>query len=146
MSPFSHALTNQTPPPKTGAESPLLIWAWTENWLVLILGSLPPLRPLFVRAFDKISTTASKSRKRKSGYYPEHSDHRGHNSIPMYPPTITTPRPTGNDDDSEKNILPGVLPSGNGILKTTHVHVGNTARSDGDSEESVGAMERGQAY
>ena len=34
---------------RTHAVAPLLIWGWTEYWVVLIAGSLPPLRPLFPR-------------------------------------------------------------------------------------------------
>ncbi|KAK0513982.1 hypothetical protein JMJ35_003704 [Cladonia borealis] len=41
----------------TYALSYLVIWAWTEEWLVLILGSLPPLRPLFLLIFNASPAT-----------------------------------------------------------------------------------------
>ncbi|KAF2157528.1 hypothetical protein K461DRAFT_273721 [Myriangium duriaei CBS 260.36] len=33
--------------------SPFLTWAITEVWLIIILGSVPPLRPLFERTFKR---------------------------------------------------------------------------------------------
>ncbi|KAF4552367.1 Hypothetical protein D9617_10g073480 [Elsinoe fawcettii] len=37
--------------------APFMTWAATELWLIIILGSIPPLRPLFVRLFRKAAST-----------------------------------------------------------------------------------------
>ncbi|PNS21557.1 hypothetical protein CAC42_916 [Sphaceloma murrayae] len=36
-----------------------MVWSATELWAVIILGSIPPLRPLFLRFFSKVHTTVS---------------------------------------------------------------------------------------
>lgn len=33
----------------------------TEMWIVLIVGCVPPIRPLFVKLFRKVSSTASRT-------------------------------------------------------------------------------------
>lgn len=40
----------------------------TEYWIVLIAGSLPPLRPLFARVVSSIETTFSKVSSKRNGY------------------------------------------------------------------------------
>ncbi|PNS17610.1 hypothetical protein CAC42_3005 [Sphaceloma murrayae] len=40
---------------------PFLSWACTELWFVIILGSIPPLRPLFKRWFGKVKSNLSQS-------------------------------------------------------------------------------------
>ncbi|KAF2221427.1 hypothetical protein BDZ85DRAFT_283498 [Elsinoe ampelina] len=41
---------------------PFMIWASTELWSVIIIGSIPPLRPLFLRLFSKVSSQVTTSR------------------------------------------------------------------------------------
>ncbi|KAI9713805.1 MAG: hypothetical protein M1820_000535 [Bogoriella megaspora] len=41
------------------AVSPLMLWAVTENWLIIIMGSIPPIRALFVRFFRRMGLTPS---------------------------------------------------------------------------------------
>ncbi|KAL9585096.1 MAG: hypothetical protein Q9212_001722 [Teloschistes hypoglaucus] len=139
----------------TYAISTLVIWAYTENWLVLILGSLPPLRSLFMRLFDQVSTSASRSRTaRYEGYNQTHSlpDTNGRggkgNNIHMYP--VVKKTPATSDDDSERNILPdsgyGRMrdPYGPGILRTTEIRQtirGQDEKDDG-SDDSLGGLER----
>ncbi|PSK57844.1 hypothetical protein B9Z65_9046 [Elsinoe australis] len=41
---------------------PFMIWASTELWTVIIIGSIPPLRPLFLRLFSKVSSQVTPSR------------------------------------------------------------------------------------
>ncbi|KAI4194075.1 MAG: hypothetical protein LQ350_007984 [Teloschistes chrysophthalmus] len=139
----------------TYAISTLVIWAYTENWLVLILGSLPPLRSLFLRVFDQVSTSASRSRTaRYEGYNQTHSlpDTNGRggkgNNIHMYP--VVKKTPATSDDDSERNILPdsgyGRMrdPYGPGILRTTEIRQtirGQDEKDDG-SDDSLGGLER----
>lgn len=47
---------------RTHAVAPLLIWGWTEYWVVLIAGSLPPLRPLIPRAMRYFRAQKSTNR------------------------------------------------------------------------------------
>ncbi|KAF2148954.1 hypothetical protein K461DRAFT_282432 [Myriangium duriaei CBS 260.36] len=48
--------------------SPFLLWAITEMWFVIILGSIPPLRPLFERVFlGKVKTISGASKPAGSG-------------------------------------------------------------------------------
>ncbi|KAL8705631.1 MAG: hypothetical protein Q9201_001268 [Fulgogasparrea decipioides] len=139
----------------TYAISTLVIWAYTENWLVLILGSLPPLRSLFLRLFEQISTNASRSHTARThdGYSQTYSQSgtRGGkgNNINMYP--VGKKTPGASDDDSERNILsPGSGfgrvndPYGVGILRTTEIR--QTVRGKDDkqngSDDSLGALER----
>lgn len=127
-----------------------MIWAYTENWLVLILGSLPPLRSLFVRIFHQISTTASRSHtaRNNQGYnqYYSNSNVDGHvksNNINMYP---IAKKNVSTDDDSAKNILPGDQiglsndPYGTGILRTTEIQ--QVVRGREGSDDSLGGLER----
>ena len=116
--------------------SPLIIWACTENWLVLILGSLPPLRPLFRQVFQGISVQSLRWHKKRQGYK-EQNDPK---NIPMHP--ISSKR-IPQDTDSEREILPG----GAAILRTTHVQViSNYKNSREDSKESFTMRERGVTF
>lgn len=68
MSPVSTRLSNRTLTKRTNIFFPdeffpFLLWAITEMWMVIILGSIPPLRPLFKRiVLGAKSTTSSTSR------------------------------------------------------------------------------------
>ncbi|TKX25771.1 hypothetical protein C1H76_1917 [Elsinoe australis] len=44
-----------------------MVWSATELWAVIILGSIPPLRPLLTRFFSKVHTTVSS--KTRSALY-----------------------------------------------------------------------------
>ncbi|MCJ1277470.1 hypothetical protein MMC21_005283 [Puttea exsequens] len=39
---------------RTYVLTPLLLWAYSEMWAILILGSIPPIRPLFIRGFRRL--------------------------------------------------------------------------------------------
>ncbi|PNS13883.1 hypothetical protein CAC42_1374 [Sphaceloma murrayae] len=41
---------------------PFMIWASAELWTVIIIGSIPPLRPLFLRLFSKVSSQVATSK------------------------------------------------------------------------------------
>ncbi|PNS21063.1 hypothetical protein CAC42_3400 [Sphaceloma murrayae] len=43
----------------TGATADLMTWAHVEVWLIIIMATLPPLRPLFVKCFRTIRTNLS---------------------------------------------------------------------------------------
>ncbi|KAI9925416.1 hypothetical protein MW887_005797 [Aspergillus wentii] len=54
----------------TYALSHLIIWASTEGWIVVIVGCIPPIRPLIERIFQKLGLTKkSSSPLRPSGAY-----------------------------------------------------------------------------
>ena len=131
------------------AESPLLIWAWTENWLVLILGCLPPLNALFLRVFYRVSTNGVRS-KQNSGHLQHYSNSGGgprsnHRSIQLnnFSSRFNSTKNgvIDNDDDSGKNILPGMPPGSKDIMRTTHVHV---ARAN--KEEAEAAPDPNESY
>ncbi|MCJ1280029.1 hypothetical protein MMC21_007854 [Puttea exsequens] len=146
----------------TYAESPLLIWGWTENWLVLILGCLPPLNAFFLRVFQRVLSSSNGRRSTKpgaGGYYQQQyssdringshtrgagSKHRSgiplnNFSSPFYSTKNSNNNNAVNDDDSEKNILPGVMPGSKDIMRTTHVHVAHEDK--GESPDGVGGRE-----
>ncbi|KAK0513979.1 hypothetical protein JMJ35_003701 [Cladonia borealis] len=101
--------------------SPLIIWAWTEQWLILILGCLPPLRPWFAQAVHRMSTYKLPSRNHNSGYYLQ-------NDVPNIPMQVLASNRAPKDTDSEEKILPG----GAGILHTTKIEVLSKPRYFGE--------------
>ncbi|KAL6717504.1 hypothetical protein ACLMJK_005419 [Lecanora helva] len=96
----------------TYSTAPLIIWAFTEHWLVLILGTLPTLRPLFVHVFRQVSSKNSWPHNSKHGYV-QQSDSR---SIPLRP---HAGKRKNEDTESEINILAPAA----GIIRTTQVQV-----------------------
>ncbi|KAF2229477.1 hypothetical protein EV356DRAFT_438012, partial [Viridothelium virens] len=48
-----NVLTIRTAADKTYATSPLLIWSMVEFWLIILVGSIPPLRPLFLKGLRR---------------------------------------------------------------------------------------------
>ena len=83
-----------------------------EQWLDLILGSLPPLRPFFAQAVHRISTYKLPIRNHNSGYCLQ-------NGVPNILMQVLAGKQTPEDTNSEENILPG----GTGILHTTKLEV-----------------------
>lgn len=118
------------------ALSPLVICAWTEHWLVFILGSLPPLRPLSVHMLQRISGISSTYRKTDQGYNRQKSvDH-----IAMGP-LANENAPC--DTDSERHILPREA----GILRTTYLEVRSSLKTPQDSSNArLHAMETGLTF
>ena len=47
--------------------APFMIWGGTELWCIIILGSVPPLRPLFVKFFAGSRLTSLSSHPSRSG-------------------------------------------------------------------------------
>ena len=104
--------------------------------LVIVLGSLPPVRPLFVRVFQLISAQTTRNRKSSHSYLKQHDP----NSIPMQ--RLANKR-TPKETDSERHILP----EGGDILRTTHVQViSKPKESKDDSNENFNAVKRGLAF
>ncbi|KAG8623353.1 hypothetical protein KVT40_008329 [Elsinoe batatas] len=69
MGNFPEALETETTDIDSGGNTlgdrdfgPFMIWASTELWTVIIIGSIPPLRPLFLRLFSKVSSQITPSR------------------------------------------------------------------------------------
>ncbi|KAJ5309249.1 hypothetical protein N7508_004628 [Penicillium antarcticum] len=44
-----------------GAQSSLLIWASTEAWIVIVVGCVPPIRPLMERVLQRLGLTKKTS-------------------------------------------------------------------------------------
>ena len=113
----------------------LVIWAYTELWLILILGCLPPLRPLFSNLFYRLHSSYKNSYKnsyKRSEYFNQTSsggdDEHNLTSMTPYPATHTASAHKASnmfgDTDSERKILPPPATfDGDGILRTTAVHV-----------------------
>ncbi|KAG8532526.1 uncharacterized protein KY384_002403 [Bacidia gigantensis] len=129
----------------------LVIWAYTESWLIIILGCLPPLRPLFVTMFYRLHSTYKGSYKR-SGYY-NHTSDADNVPIQMYPASHTASAHKATnmfgDTESERKILPPATFNGDGILRTTQVHV-HADRKEGqtssDSDDDLPLATPGKAY
>lgn len=45
----------------TDAQSDLLIWASTEAWIVIMVGCIPPIRPLMDRVLQRLGFTSKKT-------------------------------------------------------------------------------------
>lgn len=73
-----------------------LAWASTELWFVVIIASIPPLRPLFLRWAGKTKKVISRSGTR--------SNTNQDGSIPLES-VNKTPKVMSHEDGSEENIL-----------------------------------------
>ncbi|GAM89067.1 hypothetical protein ANO11243_071020 [Dothideomycetidae sp. 11243] len=89
---------------------PFLAWASTELWFVIIIGSIPPLRPLFIRWFGNtkslLSGSATRSRTGKNSTIPLRSVNGTNAGTMMTTKNEITSRIMTNPDGSEENILP----------------------------------------
>ncbi|CAI7567297.1 unnamed protein product [Penicillium bialowiezense] len=47
--------------PTPGAQSSLVIWASTEAWIVIVVGCVPPIRPLMERVLQHLGLTSKKT-------------------------------------------------------------------------------------
>ncbi|KAI9730960.1 MAG: hypothetical protein M1818_008035 [Claussenomyces sp. TS43310] len=102
----------------------LNVWASTEMWIVFIVSCIPTVRPIFVRVFDKVYTTGSRSFGTGRGYIAQPDTNTpsvNRNGNPWqgskpHEPNITS---LTLKNDSEENILPGQ----DGIMLTRKVSV-----------------------
>lgn len=53
---------------ESDAQPPLLIWAATEGWVVIIVGCIPPVRPLLERILRKFNLVTTKSTSQTHKY------------------------------------------------------------------------------
>ncbi|KAF1933164.1 uncharacterized protein M421DRAFT_191060 [Didymella exigua CBS 183.55] len=100
----------------------LTIWSATELSVGILIASLPPLRKVFDKMFRSMLSSTFITRSKTP------------RSIPLYNVSKPYSKPMGrstadNDDDSEKDILPGNADSG--ITKTVVHEVTSAERSDG---------------
>ncbi|PNS21242.1 hypothetical protein CAC42_1021 [Sphaceloma murrayae] len=58
-----------------------LLWAASEVWLVIILSSIPPLRPLFLRTFYGVSRLSSNKPSRPTQQGTDNQTNNGRNSV-----------------------------------------------------------------
>ncbi|KAJ5152604.1 uncharacterized protein N7482_009082 [Penicillium canariense] len=123
----------------------LIAWHETEKWVVLIVGCIPPTRPLLVMIFQNIFNThmsssgvqtgkATKSFELQSFSNPTKQSARSRH---------TTPGMSILDrQDSEESILP----TEDGIMKTTnislHYESGSASREGGEHDGQVMPNER----
>ncbi|KAK3642763.1 hypothetical protein LTR56_010587 [Elasticomyces elasticus] len=101
----------------TAAFTKLVLWAFIELWLILIISSIPPLRPLFVNMFYKTSTFLSQSGQSiVSGLADRESGLPSHGSPRKDDYKVHITRTEGrrdnrgaheDDNDSQEDILPG---------------------------------------
>lgn len=97
----------------------------TEMWVIFIVSCIPTIRPIFVKAFNKVYTSGSRTFATGRGYAQQNDTGPGTHSR-AYASHIgsrkgteskATTLPTNNE--SEENILPGQK----GIMMTSHVVV-----------------------
>jgi len=119
----------------------LVIWLNVELWLVLILSSIPPLRPLFISMYRKTTTVVS-SKNMSSGTHQQPGtsaeDGMPLNSLSMYPRDIGYKTQVGSsgegvarrdpddyeDNESQEDILPQKNHGEIWITRDTTVHSG----------------------
>jgi len=94
---------------------PLLVTSLVEAWMILILASIPPLRPLFAKAFEKTRATLS------------------HGSV-AYDRTAKSQRHVDSHGTIQLNELPRGSKSWPDARKWAHRHV---AEIEDDSEEEI---------
>lgn len=115
------------------AISTLVIWSFTELWLILILSSFPPLRAFFVHMSQQV--TIAKSRPTTNGY--QHS--RTDKVIPMY----SHKHSQGNEShESEEYIISDQA----GIMKTTDIRVTHLGKKPNASVEELARYDRSPVW
>lgn len=119
--------------------SNLIVWASTEMWVIVIVGCVPPLRPLFLQVFKRIqSTVHGSSGKSKHGHsHPSDFDRSLNFSSVAHARNKSGTHPaevfTGTDDSKEH-----IMPDQDGIMLTHHIDVNyERKKSTADSEETI---------
>ncbi|KAL6718607.1 hypothetical protein ACLMJK_002841 [Lecanora helva] len=114
--------------------SSLVIWACTEFWLVLILGSLPSLRPLVVDVTQRVSTCGSNYHKSQ---HPSSHPRDFPGSVQLY---SLAAKGIPNKAVSERDDLI----AGTVIVCTTRVEVTNTSMDSREaSRDTLDVVQRG---
>ncbi|KAL4965487.1 uncharacterized protein BDV14DRAFT_199892 [Aspergillus stella-maris] len=62
----------------TWAQPSLLIWASTEAWIVIVVGCVPPIRPLMERILVRLGLSSKKTSTPRYGYYEYDSSRPGY--------------------------------------------------------------------
>ncbi|KAI9667602.1 MAG: hypothetical protein M1821_000418 [Bathelium mastoideum] len=138
-----NVLSLRTAADKTYATSPLLIWSMVESWVIIIVGSIPPLRPLFLKGLRRDQPESFRYSKSRSHIddtkLSELSSNKGLTGLTS---TIGRAQPR----DSIERMLPA-HPS-IAVTKDFTIHResshATTNASDGHSpDRSLDALERG---
>ncbi|KAG8629837.1 hypothetical protein KVT40_001456 [Elsinoe batatas] len=108
-----------------------MLWAVTEVWLVIILGSIPPLRPLFLRVFYGIHPHSSGNRASAPTYEMGTGNNTNHRSGLRSQVIKPTPEAHVGDLDniSEDGSENGLTPGNNGILVVNAYSVEDEGRA-----------------
>ena len=91
-------------------------------WLIIIMGTIPTLRPLFVQLFRSVSSIKnSRMSKGSGGVNTQGSVSKENNGGSMQLRFIPGSKPNGNNRNSQKAIggsesEENILPEGNGIV------------------------------
>lgn len=109
-------------------------------WVILIVGCIPPIRPLFIALFRRVVTSArslsGRDKYARSGtelrYY-SHASRQSRQPVRSQRSRGTEPGSAANDHESELNILPM---EGGAIVKTTNISL-TYERSTSGSREPV---------
>lgn len=98
----------------------LIIWNETEKWVVLIVGCIPPIRPLFISIFRKIATsTRSKTTSGRTNETSRNTELRAYSHGSKNHPHARHISPSlSTAQGSEENIL--AMEDG-AIMKTTDI-------------------------
>ncbi|KAL1968738.1 hypothetical protein VTN77DRAFT_1564 [Rasamsonia byssochlamydoides] len=103
--------------------SQLITWNETEMWVILIVGCIPPIRPLFIALFRKVvssarSLTGPENKYGRSGTELRYYSHASRQSRQPVRSRGTELGSMVEDNESEENILPM---DGGAIVKTTNI-------------------------
>ncbi|PNS17790.1 hypothetical protein CAC42_3185 [Sphaceloma murrayae] len=118
--------------------APFMTWAATELWLIIILGSIPPLRPLFVRLFRKAaSTLGSVSASRGPG-----TIGRTAGSVPLQSMTKSAQNHTANEKKSNvntytSNVMSNLDDSEEDMLRSNGANMGQIVMTHEYAVESA---------
>lgn len=121
----------------------LIIWNETEKWVVLIVGCIPPIRPLLMLFFHKIATSAKTTSDRTNGNG-RSAELQSYSHCSKAAPRARHMSPAlSSANESEENIL--AMEEG-AIMKTTDIRLsyetGSAHRAPSEHSEYVTPIER----
>ncbi|KAB8202664.1 hypothetical protein BDV34DRAFT_200617 [Aspergillus parasiticus] len=121
--------------------SQLITWNETEMWVILIVGCIPPIRPLLMIIFHKILTSARSATWRYNKQSRDGTELQSYTRPFKHAPKAPKPHPHGTDlstvngKGSEENIL---SVEDGAIVKTTDISL--------TYEVPAGSREQGEPY
>ena len=111
-------------------------------WLIIIMGTIPTLRPLFVQVFRTVSSIKnSRVSKGSAGLNTRDNVSKENYSGSMPLRKIPASKPNGNSRISQKVVggsesAENILPDGHGIVVKTDYDVAYAERADCPTEKS----------